>query len=128
MQISVTGGRDLERFEADRHYIYGSPIKVFPKTRATYYHYLVMKQDILIRTKKRKAATLVQENRLEEAQALCEQVLRTNRTRSAAALSKHLALPCAKCLQSRGAFLAPTALRSSKKRWPTIMGWTPPSL
>ena len=31
--------------------------------------------------------------------------------RSAAALSKHLALPCAQCLRSRGAFFAPTALR-----------------
>ena len=30
--------------------------------------------------------------------------------RSAAALSKHLALPCAKCLRARGVFLAPTAL------------------
>ena len=40
--------------------------------------------------------------------------------RSAAALSKHLALPCAKCLRSRGAFFAPTALRSSKRRWPTM--------
>ena len=29
----------------------------------------------------------------------------------AAALSKHLALPCAKCLRSRGVFLAATVLR-----------------
>jgi hypothetical protein len=32
-------------------------------------------------------------------------------SRCAAALSKHLALPCAKCLRSRGAFFAATALR-----------------
>ena len=31
--------------------------------------------------------------------------------RSAAALSKHLALPCAQCLRARGVFLAATALR-----------------
>lgn len=39
----------------------------------------IMKQDILTRTKKRKAEALLQENRLAEAKELCEQVFRTNR-------------------------------------------------
>ena len=38
-----------------------------------------MKQDILTRTKKRKAETLLQENRLTEAKELCEQVFQVNR-------------------------------------------------
>ncbi len=33
------------------------------------------------------------------------------RPRGAAALSKHLALPCAKCLRARGVFLVTTVLR-----------------
>ena len=43
--------------------------------------------------------------------------------RCAAALSKHLALPCAKCLRSRGAFFAATALRPA--RWQVHNGLTP---
>lgn len=39
-----------------------------------------MKQDMLTRTKKRKAEALLQENRLVEAKDLCEQIFRTNRT------------------------------------------------
>lgn len=38
-----------------------------------------MKQDILTRTKKRKAEALIQENRLPEAKQLCEQIFQANR-------------------------------------------------
>lgn len=38
-----------------------------------------MKQDILTRTKKRKAEALLRENRLAEAKEVCEQVFRVNR-------------------------------------------------
>ncbi len=46
--------------------------------------------------------------------------------RSAAALSKHWALPCAQCLRSRGAFLAPTVLRLGNATM--TLRWVPPQL
>ena len=46
--------------------------------------------------------------------------------RSAVALSKHWARPCAQCLRSRGAFLAPTVLR---RGFATMtLRWVPPQL
>ena len=46
--------------------------------------------------------------------------------RSAAALSKHLALPCAKCLRARGVFLAPTVLRLGNAT--LTLRWVPTQL
>ncbi|MCK7513754.1 MAG: hypothetical protein MZV70_63560 [Desulfobacterales bacterium] len=46
--------------------------------------------------------------------------------RGAAALSKHLARPCAKCLRSRGACFAPTALRLGNATM--ALRWVPTQL
>jgi hypothetical protein len=64
-----------------------------------------------------RAPRLIEELRISHADgSYAKRLARFAKTdlivRSAAALSKHSALPCAKCLRSRGAFFAPTALRS----------------
>ncbi|MCK7466884.1 MAG: hypothetical protein MZU91_01210 [Desulfosudis oleivorans] len=51
---------------------------------------------------------------------------KTHDNRGAAALSKHLARPCAKCLRSRGACFAPTALRLGNATM--ALRWVPTQL